>query len=185
MSEKSLDKEKYNTTIIEANVINLRSCLGDIDSRLSKRLDEVDTHLKNIGKKIADINQPIDEKQIVESVIKQNESLVRKTNLRVIGVSIFMLLIISIYVYDNWSTLGAKTSLSFGSLLLTFGGTLFFGIAAFLSISSLAKMSLTYKNANPRLFTELCKTKYTALAGICFVIIGLLLQAGIMVLWKS
>jgi hypothetical protein len=130
--------------------------------------------------------EPQDEKEMQEWLIKETAPALKDYRRKLISISVIITVVISAAMVKYWlnPAMGPKLSLSLGSQLLSLYGGLLIAIGAFQKVSKIASMSMTFIGANPRLFTELSKARYAAIAGVYFIVAGFAMQAAITLLIK-
>jgi len=98
----------------------------------------------------------------------------------IIGSIVVFLVVLGIIIW-YWvrPTVSISTSLLIGGGLYALWGALLLALGAFSKPFTLGLMSMTRVGFNSKLFLELMKSRFTAIVGVCFIVIGFSIQAAV------
>lgn len=129
-----------------------------------------------------------DEVKIYTWMVNETSSELKKHKNKVVLISIGISIVIFSLIMSYWTkstTVTHTTSLLIGAQLYSFYGALLLAIGAISSPPTLGLMSMTRLNGNPKLFSALMKSRFSARVGIGFVIAGFLMHGIVMITYGS
>ena len=125
-------------------------------------------------------------------LVNKTKPELKRHRRKVIIVSIVVSLVVLgiIIWYWNRPTVAYSTSLLIGGGLYALWGALLLALGAFSNPLTLGLMSMTRAedmafDGNSKLFTELMKSRFSAIVGVCFVVGGFSIQSICMLLLET
>ena len=128
------------------------------------------------------VNQMSDsERETYTRFVKETKPALKRHQYKVVIASIVVFLVVLGVIVWYWvrPTVSISTSLSVGGQLYAFWGALLLVLGALSSPSTLGLMSMTRWDGNSKLFAELMKSRFTAIVGVYFIVIGFSIQAAV------
>ena len=119
------------------------------------------------------------ERETYARFVDETRPALKKYRSLVIVISVIISLLVIGLMAWYWSRLAIahSTTILIGGQLYAFYGALLLALRAFSNPATLAKMSTTMWDGNPKLFLELMKSRFSAIVGIYFVVGGFAIQA--------
>ena len=128
-----------------------------------------------------------EEREVYTELLNTAKPDINRHRSEVIIASIVVSLVVLGVIIWYWirPTVSISTSLLIGGQLYALWGALLLALGAFSSPSTFGLMSMTRVGGNPKLFAELMKSRFSAIVGVSFIVIGFSIQAAVTLAFGS